>query len=172
MKILREIRHSEIVPGEIDKDPSEFSHRRAARAIVTDADGKVALLYVGKHQYHKLPGGGIEEGEAVIAALERELLEEIGCTAEITGELGAIIEYRDAWNMMQTSYCYRATQVGKKQQPAFTDKELSEGFQIVWADTMAQAIHLLQQDAPQEYGGKIIRERDLTFLKTASQRTK
>lgn len=167
MKTLREIRHSEIVPGGANKDSVNFRERHAARAIVSDNDGRIALLHVGQHHYHKLPGGGIEEGEDIEQALERELLEEIGCRVETTGELGEIIEHRDEWNQKQTSYCYLAKQIGETSPPDFTEKELGEGFAIVWAKNVTDAISLLEQDTPEEYGGKFIRERDLTFLKTA-----
>jgi 8-oxo-dGTP pyrophosphatase MutT (NUDIX family) len=167
MKLLCEIRHSELFPDTNQKTPEEFSHRRAARAIVTNDVGEVALLYVGKYKYHKLPGGGIEEGENITQALERELLEEIGCQAEVIGEVGEIIEYRDAWGMMQTSYCYLAKQIGIAVAPDFTEKELSEGFEIVWAKDMDAATILLNNDDPQDYGGRFISTRDRTFLAAA-----
>ena len=167
MKTLREIRHSEIVIDSTNKDSINFRERHAARAIVLDNDGRIALLYVGQYHYHKLPGGGVEEGEDIEQALKRELLEEIGCHVEITGELGEIFEYRDEWDQKQTSYCYLAKQVGEAVKPDFTEKELREGFTIVWAKNIADAISLLGQDTPEEYGGKFIHERDLTFLKAA-----
>lgn len=167
MKTLREIHHSEIVPAASDKNPANFRERRAARAIVVDNEGRIALLYVGKYGYHKLPGGGVEDNEDVKQALERELLEEIGCRAEVIAELGEIVEYRDEWEQKQTSYCYLSNQVGEVGQPDFTEKELSEGFTIAWVTDIAEAIKLLEQDAPEDYGGKFIRERDLTFLKAA-----
>lgn len=169
MKLLREIRHSEIIPNAADKDSANFRKRHAARAIVTAKDGGIALLHVGKYNYYKLPGGGVEDGEDIYRALERELLEEIGCRAKITGEVGKIVEYRDEWNQKQTSYCYLAQQIGEAGHPDFTKKELSEGFAIVWAKNIDEAVALLEQDTPEEYGGKFIRERDLEFLKAAQK---
>lgn len=169
MKSLHTIRHSTVVPTETDKSPEAFSHRRAARAILTDNDGRIALLYVAKYGYHKLPGGGIEDGEDIAQALERELLEETGCQAQVTAELGKITEYRDQWDQKQTSYCYLSVQIGAIGAPDFTEKELSEGFAVVWAKDLSEAISLLEQDTPDDYGGVFIRERDLTFLRAAQQ---
>jgi 8-oxo-dGTP pyrophosphatase MutT (NUDIX family) len=170
MKMIRQLRHSDIMPGASNKDAAKFSHREAARAVVTNASGGVALLYVGKYHYHKLPGGGVEDGEDIRQALMRELLEEIGCRATITDELGQIVEYRDRWNQKQTSYCYLAQQVGPAGSPDFTKKELSEGFEIVWADNLDHAIGLLESELPQDYGAKFIHERDLAFLRALKTR--
>ena len=170
MRVICEIKSSDIMPGSVNKDPSAFAHRRASRAIVTNHKGEVALLYVGKYGYHKLPGGGIEHGEDIEQALERELLEEIGCAAEIIDEVGEIIEYRDEWDQKQTSYCYRAKQVGEAHPPMFTEKELSNGFEIVWAPNLTAARTILAHDTSRvtDYGARFITARDHAFLQAAA----
>ncbi len=167
-KILT-IHEQYIVPDTPVIGTDGFRKREAARAVVSDSAGKVALLRVGLYDYHKLPGGGIDEGEDIPTALERELLEEIGCRAEVTGEVGEIIEYRNQFELEQTSYCFTATQVGEKGEPDFTEKELREQFSIVWADDIDAAIGLLEQDEPTNYEGKFIKVRDLALLKTAKE---
>jgi 8-oxo-dGTP diphosphatase len=56
-----------------DEEVKKFKVREAARAIVYDKDGNIAILNVSKQKYHKLPGGGIEEGEDIQSALKRNV---------------------------------------------------------------------------------------------------
>ena len=167
MNHLLTIHESDIYPEEKDSNPEDFNLRHAARAIVLNTKGEVALLKVNTYGYHKLPGGGVESGEDMELALERELLEEIGCRAEVIGEVGEIIEYRDKWSLKQISHCYLAKQIGVSQSPSFTQSEIDEGFEIVWANTIDTAIDLLEQDQPQNYDGLFIQRRDTQLLKAA-----
>ena len=104
MEIFRTIRDADV--GSVEAAPADFRERRAARAVVFDGERKVALLHSMKNRYHKLPGGGVEEGEDLEAALRRELLEEIGCAVSGIREVGAIEEYRNKFKLHQFSYCY------------------------------------------------------------------
>lgn len=76
MQILKVIRDTDFGP-EIP-EAEEYLERTAARAIVFDSENKIALLNVTKLFYHKLPGGGVEEGEDLQEALKREAREERG----------------------------------------------------------------------------------------------
>ena len=37
--------------------------RHAVRVVLLDDIGQVAVIYVNKHGYYKIPGGGVETGE-------------------------------------------------------------------------------------------------------------
>src|SRR5688572_4730076 len=100
-----------------EEEVKEYPVREAARAIVTDEDGLIALLHVSNKNYYKLPGGGMEKGEDRIQALKRECLEEIGCHIEVTGEIGSIVEYRKIFHIKQISHCYLARLKGSKGTP-------------------------------------------------------
>ena len=115
-----------------EEEAAQYPVREAARAIVLDADKNVALLRVANKNYYKLPGGGIENGEDRTAALQRECMEEIGCSVEIVGEVGSVVEYRKMFGIKQISYCYVARVKGEKGTPALTPEELSAGFEPVW----------------------------------------
>ncbi len=162
MKLIKIIKFQDLKVEETDK----FEIRRAARAVVFDHDKNIGILYVGKYNYHKLPGGGLESDESIEEALKRECLEEIGCNIETFSELGEIIEYRDKWSLEQHSYCYLANLVGEKGKPNFTQKEIDNGFEIKWV-SLEDAIKLLENDKPEGYEGGFIQIRDSNFLKEA-----
>jgi len=168
MKHVATIREQDLNPGAVSADTPVFSRREAARAVVFDGP-KVALLKVRKRNYYKLPGGGIEPGEDAKAGLAREALEEIGCRIEITGEVGEIIEYRDQWELQQTSSCFLARKIGETQPPEFTAEELDDGFEIVWSPDIATAIKLVKEAKPANYDGTFIQRRDGLFLEAAKQ---
>lgn len=167
MRTIQIIHEQDIIPDAPHTDPAKFVHRRAARAVVIDDRGRIALLHVTNGSYHKLPGGGIEEGEDIPTALGREVREETGCRAEVDAEVGQIIEYRDQWEQIQTSYCYLARQRGSIGQPEFTEDEKAHGFEIVWAANIDTAIAMVAADRPTGYDGKRIQPRDLAFLRAA-----
>ena len=55
--------------------------KNAARMVLLDDVEKVAIINVGKSEYYKIPGGGVEEGAILVEAVEREVREESGCSA-------------------------------------------------------------------------------------------
>ncbi len=162
MKLLEEIKDKDF-----SEDASTLKTREASRAILFDENNLIPLLFVAKYNYHKLPGGGIDEGEDRAQALVRECLEEVGSNIEVKGEVGKIIEFRSKWNLKQISYCYYGRIISKNK-PNLTKKELSQGFKIIWL-SLNDAISKIKNDKPRNYEGFFIQKRDLDFLKKAEQ---
>lgn len=150
-----------------EDEVKNYKTREAGRAVVVDESGMFALLHVAKESYYKLPGGGIEENEDKITALNRECLEEIGCEIEVLGEVGSIVEYRKIFNLKQTSYCYLAKVKGEKGKPDFTDDEKENGFEQVWLP-YAEALKAMKESkATNIEGSKYIVPRDTILLEEA-----
>ena len=147
----------------------QYVFRMAARAVLFDDEGKVAILHVSKDNYHKLPGGGIEEGENIEQALNREIKEEVGCEMEIGQEIGSVIEYKnypDGTNLKHESICYFGKLKGEKGIVQFSEEEADRGFELAWV-SLDEAINLLENDNPSDYHGKFIKQRDSVFLREA-----
>lgn len=144
-----------------------FHKRQAARAVLLDDNNAVYLLHMTKLSYHKLPGGGVEADESINAALKRELLEELGCEAEVIAEVGEVKEYRSFQKLDHSSFCYLARQVGVKQPSALEEDELADGMQEMKVANIDEAIALLRSDAPKNAAGKFIQRRDVCFLMEA-----
>lgn len=117
MKLLKTIKQNDLFPAEKLGNSANFDRRSAARAVVFDDENKIAILNVSRHGYHKLPGGGVEDGEDIAKALEREMKEEIGSQISVVSEIGEIVEYKDKENLRQQSFCWLAKLVGEKGQP-------------------------------------------------------
>ncbi len=162
MKLLKEIK-DEIPSG----DEFRLKTREAARGVFFDEKGLVPLLFVSKHNYYKLPGGGVERGEDKMEALERETREETGSEIEVTGEVGVVVEFRSKWNLRQTSYCYLG-KIKLKGKPNFTEKEINEGFEIGWF-SLDETISKVKNSNPQNYEGWFIQKRDSVFLEKAKE---
>lgn len=163
MKTLLVLRDKDV--GFDTPEPATYEVRTAARAVVFDKDENVALLYSTVHDYHKLPGGGVEEGEELLQALEREVKEEIGCRIENISGLGSIEEYRMRIALHQWSHCYIAHQVGEKGASQFVGDELEEGFVVQWIP-LTDAIKTLESELDRDhYLARFMTRRDLTFLR-------
>lgn len=159
MEFIKKVQFEEV---ESDVD---YRLREAVRAIVLRKD-KMALLYVSNENYHKLPGGGVEKGENLKEALEREILEEVGVTIENIKEIGKIEECRKRHNLRQISYCYTAKVKEDKGELNLTDEEKEEGFELKWV-SIAEALNLMERDIPKDYLGTYVKERDISILEYA-----
>jgi len=55
--------------------------RLSSHAVITDDDGHILLLKAAYGEFEwGLPGGALDPGETIHTALERECMEELGCT--------------------------------------------------------------------------------------------
>ncbi|WP_422660592.1 NUDIX domain-containing protein [Paenibacillus sp. EC2-1] len=169
MELIAEILESEIIESSNELESKKFNVRKSSRAVVVNSDGKIALLFVSNNNYHKLPGGGVEEGENLHAALKREIIEEVGSQIDIMDEIGLVIEYRNKHELLQLSYSYFCKVVGEIGSPKYTNQELDSGFQLIWIG-IEEAILILRNDRPNNYIAQFIQRRDLAILEKVREK--
>ena len=167
MELISEI-YEEHIGLSISDSEKLYKVRKASRVVLFNSLNQIALPFVSKNMYHKLPGGGIEKGESIIEALYREVIEEVGAKIDVILEIGTIIEYRDKFNQLQISYCFLAKVSEVIGGPSYTKEELAAGFELKWIN-FEDAITTIQNDEPNDYMGKFIQKRDLAFLIKAKE---
>ncbi len=151
-----------------EEESKTFQNRTAVRAVLFDEDNRIALMHVSKKGYYKLPGGGVDEGEELALALERECLEEAGCSIDILHELGRVDEVRRMQSLVQTSFNYIGRVRGEKRIPALTESEAADGFEIVWLG-LEEALERLQQSNRENDAAAYIVLRDTAILTKAME---
>ncbi len=112
----------------------EVYKRTAARGVVL-REGKILMVHTDRGDY-KFPGGGVEPGESLEAALKRELLEETG--RELLGEpeyVAVVHEHRRGMvaDILEMDSHYFLCRVSEFKGPLHLDGyEAEQHFEPVW----------------------------------------
>ena len=151
-----------------DKDESSFAERNAARAVLVDDEYRVALIDATNRGYYKLPGGGIDEGELIEEALQREVLEEAGYEIEPLCPLGYTHETRHKFEQFNNSYAWLARakkEVGRN----LMEDEIEDGFEVKWFDSIDDAIAAVEKVDVSDmiYQAHFFTARELAILREA-----
>ena len=149
--------------------------RNIARAIVYDESGQFYFVRAnrdddfGKATLIETAGGGVEEGEDLIAAIKRELKEELGAEVEVVCKIGVVSDYYNLIHRHNINN-YFLCRVN-----SFGDKNLTEDeincFHL-------STVKLSYEDAVKEYKyrantrlGKLVANRELPVLYRAKEMT-
>jgi 8-oxo-dGTP diphosphatase len=164
MQLLKEISEGSLgLSSEFEQFGNSYELRKSARAIVLNDKGEMATQYLHTYAFHKLPGGGVEIGESVEQALEREVLEEVGCNCTITQKLGVVIEYRNTYKLLQISYGFVAKVAGEIGLPKLEEGEIKEKQETLWMSPEV-VLEKMKTDIPGKFDGHFILAREQAFL--------
>ncbi|KAK4060135.1 hypothetical protein Trihar35433_10367 [Trichoderma harzianum] len=146
------------------KDPAKsYTDRKSTRVVALKPSGEIAIIYVKKGNYYKLPGGGIEKEESPTEAALREVKEETGAIVALrsTNYFATTEEFR--FHQHQVSYCYLADVVDDAGEPSLTEEELADGFVQQWM-TVNKALEAMSTVEPTTEFGSFVKERDIFVL--------
>ncbi len=127
-------------------DEKIIFQRSAARAICVDGED-ILLLYTERYHDYTIPGGGIDEGEDVIAGLVRELEEETGAkNIHNIKPFGIYEEFRpwykgEANVMHMHSYCYTCKIDRELGETRFEEYEVKNGMKPLWVNIHQAIAH-------------------------------
>ena len=120
--------------------------RKATRAIVIDGED-ILMLYTERYHDYTLPGGGLDDGEDVLAGLVRELEEETGAKNIHSIKPYGIYEefrpwYKNDFDVMHMiSYCYTCKIDRELGNTKFEDYEIRNGMEPRWINIHQAIAH-------------------------------
>jgi 8-oxo-dGTP diphosphatase len=90
--------------------------RTCAYAVIVNSEGSVAAVRENPGQLY-LPGGGVELSETLVQAVQREVLEELGCKVTVKECIGHALQYLETDGHCQATYgSFFAAELGEKVQ--------------------------------------------------------
>jgi ADP-ribose pyrophosphatase YjhB (NUDIX family) len=102
----------------------------AVTAFVRDEDGRLLLIRRTDNDLYAIPGGALELGETLTQTVQREVMEETGISAKVTGLIGVysdpahVIEFTDGEVRQEFSICFRANPTGGDLRTSDESKEV------------------------------------------------
>lgn len=158
-----------------DEWPLEYTDhdRQIVRAIVVDREEKFYFVRVdrddefGKAVLIETSGGGVEDGEDHIAAVRRELKEELGIEVDVLCKIGVVSDYYNLIHRhnINNYYLCRIISFGD----THMTKDEIESFHL-------STLKLSYQEAMEEYKrcsctslGRLIANREMPVLKKAKE---
>lgn len=147
--------------------------RHAARGIIIKGQD-ILLLYTKRYHDYSLPGGGLDEGEDVVAGLMRELQEETGAQgARNVKAFARYDEYRpwykaDADIIHMISHCYVCDIDEQLGETAYESYEIGNGMKPLWMNIYTAIEHNEAVIADSDKKGLSI-ERETFLLKVIAK---
>ncbi|MBU1179595.1 NUDIX domain-containing protein [Patescibacteria group bacterium] len=154
MKLLATLKDKDIFPNREIKDNDKWQLRKTVKIIALNKNNQIALITNPIHGFYLLPGGGIEEGEEIEMAANRECEEEIGYSVDNQIIIGKTKEFRDRESKEYDTYCVSAKITKPVDQDKRTKNEKKLGLNVEWFD-IDKALKTLKEQGEKLKSGKV-----------------
>lgn len=147
--------------------------RQIVRAIVTDDAGGFVFVRLnrdddfGKATLIETSGGGVEPGEDLIAAIKRELLEELGAEVDVICKIGVVSDYYHLIHRHNINH-YFLCRVKSFGQTHMTEDEINRFHLSRLTLSYAEALAEYERCACTKLG-RLIDNREVPILKRAQE---
>lgn len=146
MRYLKTITDANIFPNDGLEIPSEWENRKTVKVVLVNDEGRVAFVTNSIHKQILLPGGGIDDGENVLTAANRECDEEVNWTIRDAVEIGCIEEFRARDGKHYESFAVFARTDKENPEDTRTEEEKQKGLEVVWLSPDEARTILQQQE--------------------------
>jgi mutator protein MutT len=164
MKVVLEIKDNIYPKTEL------INKRISTRGIIINHDNQVAILKIecedmfGIRNHYELPGGGVEEGETIIEAFQREISEEVGVSVKDIVPLGIVKYEYNLLRRQEMGHFYLA-RVDEYHTRHLTKDEQNWIKDLKWIE-INELINILETTSVENVG-ILIHQRELFVLKLA-----
>ncbi len=139
---------------------TEWKERKTVKIVLKNDQDKLAFVTNPIHGFYLLPGGGVEKGEDIFLAADRECWEEVGYSILNPEILGNIEEWRARDGVRYDTVCVTATAGVKIEDDLRTEDEKKNGLVVRWLSP-AEASSILKRQVSK------LRNEGVSFYNTA-----
>lgn len=132
MTHLITLKDKDIFPDKEVAEVSEWIPRRTVKIVIKNSYGKIALVTNPIHNCFLLPGGGIDEGEEIFNAADRESREEAKYSIKPIAMIGIIEEFRARDKKHYETYGVFAEALEEVTEDLRAEEEKKNQLTVVW----------------------------------------
>jgi ADP-ribose pyrophosphatase YjhB (NUDIX family) len=132
MQPIITLNDNDVFPHKQTAAVEAWSDRRTVKIVLQNERGEIALITNPIHNCHLLPGGGIEDGESVHQAADRECREEANRAIKQPVDIGIVEEFRARDGKHYITYGVAALADASTNEDARTGNEKDLGLKVNW----------------------------------------
>lgn len=168
MKYLQPSTDKDVFPNPEFPDRESYEPRATVKVIVTNSEGKIALITNDVHHLYTFPGGGAESDD-LVREVNREAIEEIGYDLQDITELVRMKELRNREGKAYENVCFTAIANRAHEEDFRTPDERNNNLHVEWctveevSDIYGKQMNMLKEGSIPFYNTAFNIYRDNAF---------